>query len=93
MPRILRIENDQKVLRAGGQKVLRLNGAGSGDKHYTQAFISASGLTVTHNLGKYPAVTVHDSADEEVEVEVEHTNTNELVLSWRGTFSGRVTCN
>lgn len=65
----------------------------NGDRHYTQSFVSASGLTVTHNLGKYPAVTVHDSTDEEVEVEVDHTNQNECVLSWPGTFSGRVTCN
>jgi hypothetical protein len=31
----------------------------SGDANYTQAFTNASTVTVNHNLGKYPAVTVY----------------------------------
>lgn len=64
-----------------------------GDKTFTQAFTSASAVVVTHNLGKRPAVTVLDSANDEVEGEVEHLSTNQLVVSFSAPFSGMVVCN
>ena len=63
------------------------------DKTYTQDFTVASSVTVTHNLGKYPAVTVIDSAGDEVEGDVEHLSTNQLQVSFSGSFSGIVLCN
>jgi hypothetical protein len=64
-----------------------------GDKNFVQNFSSATSVTVTHNLGKYPAVTVVDSANDEVEGEVEHISVNELVVTFSAPFSGKVVCN
>jgi hypothetical protein len=44
---------------------------------------------VTHNLGKFPSVTVVDSANNEVEGDVIHINENQTQLIFSGSFSGR----
>src|SRR5687767_11484425 len=66
-----------------------VNGA---DSHFRQSF-SGSSVTVTHNLGKYPSVTVFDSAGDEVEGTVRHLSTNSLGLTFSAPFSGTVVCN
>lgn len=48
--------------------------------------------TVNHNLGRYPAVTVLDSANTEIECDVEHTSTNQVVLTLAYATSGIATC-
>jgi hypothetical protein len=63
------------------------------DKNYTQAFSVASTVTVGHNLGKYPSVTVFDSAGDQVEGEPTYTDLNNLTLTFSAPFSGTVTCN
>jgi hypothetical protein len=63
------------------------------DKTYTQDFTVASTVTVTHNLGKYPAVTVIDSAGDEVEGDVDHVSMSELTVSFSAPFSGKVILN
>lgn len=69
-------------------------GAISGsDKYYVQNFIASSLISVNHNLFKYPAVTVHDSAGDEVEGEVDHLSINSLEVRFSAPFSGTVTCN
>ena len=62
------------------------------DSHFSQSF-GGSSVTVTHNLGKYPAVTVFDSAGDEVEGDIQHLNTNSFTLSFSASFSGVVNCN
>lgn len=64
-----------------------------GDKSFKQPFFLASTVTVNHNLGKEPAVTVVDSGGTEAMVKVEHASLNTCVVSWNGTFSGNVLCN
>lgn len=66
---------------------------GVGDKTYSMNFINSDMITVTHNLGKYPAVSVINSANDEVEGDVEYININTLIVRFIGSFSGRVTCN
>jgi hypothetical protein len=63
------------------------------DKNYSQAFTSVSTVTVNHNLGKYPAVSVVDSAGDLVEGDIIYTTINQLTLSFSASFSGTVYCN
>lgn len=65
----------------------------SGDLHYSQDFLVTDAVTVQHNLGKYPSVTVINSAGDEVEGDVEYIDENSLTLAFSGAFSGKVQCN
>src|SRR3954447_45846 len=56
------------------------------DKTYTQNFTAAATVTVTHNLGKRPAVTVIDTANDEVVGDVEHLSLNQLQVSFSAPF-------
>lgn len=78
---------------AAGRVTAASDGAGGGDKTFTQSFTAASVVPVTHNLGKYPAVTVMDSAGDEVEGDVDFTSDNTLTVAFSAPFSGMVTCN
>lgn len=65
----------------------------SGDSHFEQSFTNQSSVTVTHNLGKYPAVEVIDSANDGVVGNVKHNSKNELTVTFASSFSGIVICN
>ena len=67
---------------------------GSGDKNfvYTQAS-SSSSWNIAHNLSKYPAVTVIDSAGTEVHGTVVHVDKNNCIASFGMPFSGTAVCN
>lgn len=65
----------------------------SGDKHYEQSFTNQSSVTVDHNLGKFPSVTVIDTANDEVEGSVDHISINQVIVSFSASFSGKVVCN
>jgi len=55
---------------------------------YTQASPSAVWV-VTHNLAKYPSVSVVDSADNMVFGEVLYNSVNQVTLTFAGAFSGK----
>lgn len=59
---------------------------------HTQTVASAL-WTITHNLGKYPSVSIIDSANEEVIGEVEHINNNTLNIKFTAAFSGKAFIN
>lgn len=64
------------------------------DKNYLHDQMApAASWYVNHNLGKYPSVTVLDSAKTEVEGAVEHLSINSLVVSFTNAFAGSATCN
>ena len=63
------------------------------DKYYIQSFLTSAFVVVTHNLAKLPAVTVHDSAGDEVVGQIEHLDINILQVTFSAPFSGTVTCN
>lgn len=65
----------------------------SGDKTFSQSFISATSVHVVHNLGKYPSVTVIDSANDECEGDVVHNSINDFTVTFSAAFSGKVFCN
>ena len=49
--------------------------------------------TITHNLGKYPSVTIVDSANDEVEGNVNHISINQLTITFSAAFSGKAFLN
>lgn len=59
---------------------------------HTQTTSSAS-WSINHGLGKYPAVTIVDSAGSEVIGEVSYTDNNNLIISFTASFSGKAFLN
>lgn len=67
---------------------------GSIDKHYTHTqAIASSTWNITHNLGKFPSVTIVDSAGDERDAEVKHINNNSLIIIFLSANSGKVYLN
>lgn len=94
-------ESTQRALEAmegtgntviGGQTIIvKPSGGGtSSDKTfvYTQN-TPADEWTVKHDLDKYPAVTVVDSANSVVVGECQYIDKNTVVLRFKGAFSGK----
>lgn len=63
------------------------------DRNYKQDFEITGDITITHSLGKYPAVTVIDSGGNEVDVDVIYLSTNQVRLLITPPTAGSVTCN
>lgn len=62
----------------------------TGDKHYTHNQSPASAVwTVSHGLGKFPSVTVIDSAGTEVVGDVVHIDANTTEITFSAAFSGK----
>lgn len=58
------------------------------DTHvHTQGIPSAT-WTVTHNMNKYPSVTVVDSAETQVIGDVEYDSLNQVTITFASAFSG-----
>ena len=49
--------------------------------------------TITHNLGKMPAVTIVDSAGNKVIGEIQYIDLNTVVLSFSAAFAGKAYMN
>ena len=59
------------------------------DKNYHHEQTSPSRVwEIAHNLEKYPSVTIFDFSGAEVEAEVSHTNTNNLIITFSVAFAG-----
>ena len=64
------------------------------DKHFVFNQVAAvSTWNITHNLDKYPSVSVVDSGNNLVIGDVEYINTNELTLTFNAAFSGKAYLN
>jgi hypothetical protein len=59
---------------------------------YTQAVPSAS-WTVTHNLNKFPSVSVVDTANTQIFTIAEYIDTNTLILTFSAAFAGKAYMN
>ena len=59
---------------------------------YTQSTPSAT-WNITHNLGKFPSVSVVDSANTQVYGNVDYIDDNSLTLTFTGAFSGKAYLN
>jgi len=65
-----------------------------GDKNFIfNQTIPSTTWNVTHNLGKFPSVTIIDSANTEVEGDVIHINENQVQLIFSASFSGKAIFN
>jgi len=60
--------------------------------NHNQGSASAT-WSITHNLGKFPSVTVVDSANRVVVGQIDYTNNNSLILTFTGAFSGKAYLN
>jgi hypothetical protein len=97
------VEIDQQVISLGSSQVIEVgyvqpggggSGGGGSDKFFEQPFPSAvTSVIVTHNLGKFPAVSVTDSSNRVIIGDVVYTDTNSLVVSFTTAESGIVYCN
>lgn len=63
------------------------------DLTYLTSFTVTDEVLVQHNLGKLPAVSVIDSAGDEVVGSVEYIDNTQLRVHFANAFSGQVTCN
>ena len=64
------------------------------DKQYTHDQMVASAIwVVTHNLSKYPSVTVIDTGGTIVVGEIEYNNLNAVTLRFSAEFSGKAYLN
>lgn len=61
--------------------------------HIHNQTVSSSTWNITHNLNKYPSVSIIDSSNEEVIGEVEYTNANSLIVKFSAPFSGKAFLN
>jgi len=60
-----------------------------GDLNFTYTQSSAAAVwNITHNLGKFPSVSILDSAGTNVIGQVDYTNDNELILTFTAAFAG-----
>lgn len=55
--------------------------------------VPASEWNITHNLGKYPSVTIVDTANTEIIGEVEYFSNTQLKVSFSSFFSGKAFLN
>lgn len=66
----------------------------SADKHYRFVQSTASdSWVIAHNLGKYPSVTVVDSAGSRVFGNVSYDSLDQITITFSAPFSGEAYCN
>lgn len=61
--------------------------------HIHNQTVSSSTWNITHNLNKYPSVSIVDASNAEVIGEVEHINDNSLTVKFSAPFSGKAFLN
>lgn len=67
-----------------------ITGGGSVDKNFVYNQLSASSTwNVAHNLGKFPAVTVVDTGNNELIPDINYVDVNNVTLSFGGATSGK----
>jgi hypothetical protein len=81
-------------------KTLSLNqrDGGAVSVSYTDTYVHTQGApsaswAITHNMNKYPSVTVIDSGNNAVEGEVVYNSLNSLTVNFSGGFSGKAYIN
>lgn len=65
-------------------------------KHDNFVFDQPSALiswTIVHNMGKYPSVTIVDTAGDEVEGEVRHNSNNQITITFSAPVAGKAYLN
>jgi hypothetical protein len=65
----------------------------SGASYVHNQAIASTTWIVNHNLGRYPSVTVIDSAGDEVEGDIKYNNSNQITLTFSAPFGGQAFIN
>lgn len=66
----------------------------SGDANYVHKQTEASDKwIIVHNLNKYPAVSIIDSAGDEVIGNIHYDSLNQVTITFIGAFKGKATLN
>lgn len=74
--------------------LIDVNTYGGGDKHYSHNQSSAqSTWNITHNLGKFPSISVVDSSKNVVIGDVKYIDANSVSITFTAAFSGRAYMN
>jgi hypothetical protein len=84
------------VLTQGKHYALSFSPKGQTDKNFTSPninFQAGVAKTIAHNLSKFPAVTTVDSAGSHIVGEIQHTDNNNLTLTFKASFQGKVYVN
>lgn len=68
---------------------IHVNGDGNDAHLVHDQQTAADTWEITHNLGKYPAVTVIDSAGDQVEGDLQYLGLNTVRITFGAAFSGR----
>lgn len=83
----LHVEMDRNVVR------LSAPAAGSDANYVHDQLLASATWDVIHNLGKFPAVTVVDSAGDVCIGDVHYVSANRVALAFRAPFSGQAFLN
>lgn len=67
--------------------------AAQADKNYEAVLAGETDITITHNLNKYPAITIFDSAGDEVVGNYKHLSINQAQLLFSAGFGGKAIFN
>ena len=78
---------------AQGEAMWRMLSTSSSDKHLEFEFTNQSIITLDHNFGKIPAVTILDDMDEEVMGDVDHISINRVVIMFDRELNGKIILN
>lgn len=77
-----------------GNKTSEDLGIDVADANYIHKQTEASNeWVIVHNLNKYPAVSIIDSAGDEVEGNVHYDSINQITITFIGAFKGTATLN
>lgn len=91
------LDNANGVLAEGkyyGLAVYPVYQEDEGDLNFTYTQVAASNTwSITHNLGKFPSVSVVDSAENLVVGDVQYINNNQLTVTFTASFSGKAYLN
>ena len=88
--------NGNGNLRDDKYYLLNLDNTGRTDKNFTSSninFQAGVAAPIAHNLSKFPAVTTVDSAGSHIVGEVQHIDNNNLTLTFKADFQGKVYVN
>lgn len=82
------------TLKDGEAIALKLYSVNSGDRYFEHNQTTASATwAITHNLGKNPAVAVVDSSGRNVMGQVDYTDEDSLVVTFKHAFKGKAYLN
>lgn len=72
--------------------ILNTGGGSSTTYIHTQGTASSVWI-INHQMNKYPAVTVVDSAENQVIGDIEYLDANRVMVTFTGAFKGKAYCN